>query len=612
MNKHKYGIEEIMVVDDVGDSLHLLSTLLKQNGYRVRPADSGELALASLEIRKPDLVLLDVRMPDMDGFEVCERIKANPDTADIPVIFITALSDTSDKVKGFQLGGVDFITKPYQEAEVLSRVRSQLEMLSLRRELEKSNRNLHNERELMRTTLLSIGDGVICTDGEGKITMINDVAKNLTGWHKDSALGEAFLTVFHILNEQTRKPAFDPVAKVIETGRIVGLANHTVLISKEGIERPIADSAAPIRDIEGNAVGVVLVFRDVTNETMHLNEIEFLSFHDHLTGLYNRRYLEEEMTRLDVPRRLPITLVMGDLNGLKMTNDAFGHAAGDELLKQTTKVLKRHFRQDDIICRYGGDEFVAILPNTDPKTAEEIIARILTEVEDIISDKGILSISFGWDTKYTEEQDLSEVLKNAEDFMYKRKMLESPSVRNATINTIIKTLYEKNSREEAHSKRVSELSARIGYAISLSESEINKLRTTGLLHDIGKILVPDAVLEKASKLTEEEWAEIKRHPETGYRILNGSAELIELAETVLQHHERWDGTGYPKGLSSDDIQIYARIIAIADAYDAMTSKRPYRDEMSPEAAIAELKRCADIQFDPNIVKRLDEAVFWNA
>jgi diguanylate cyclase (GGDEF)-like protein/PAS domain S-box-containing protein len=600
-----------MVIDDVGDSLNLLATLLKQNGYRVRPADSGELALASLKLRKPDLVLLDVRMPGMDGFEVCERIKADPDTADIPVIFITALNDTSDKVKGFQLGGADFITKPYQEEEVLSRVKSQLEMLALRRELEQSNRNLHNERELLKTTLLSIGDGVICTDGKGIITMINDVARNLTGWHKDSALGEEFLTVFHIVNERTRELAFDPVAKVIETGQVIGLANHTTLISKEGIERPIADSAAPILDIEGNAVGVVLVFRDVTNETMHLNEIEFLSFHDHLTGLYNRRYLEEEMARLDVPRRLPITLVMGDLNGLKMTNDAFGHAAGDELLKQTTKVLKHCFRQDDIICRYGGDEFVAVLPNADSKTAEAIIARVLTEITQMQSDKGILSISFGWDTKYEEAQSLTEVLKNAEDFMYKRKMLESPSVRNATINTIIKTLYEKNSREEAHSKRVSELSARIGYAISLSESEINKLRTTGLLHDIGKILVPDAVLEKPSKLTEEEWAEIKRHPETGYRILNGSAELIELAETVLQHHERWDGTGYPKGLSSEDIQIYARIIAIADAYDAMTSKRPYRDEMSPEAAIAELKRCADVQFDPKIVNSLDETVFRN-
>lgn len=599
---------EILIVDDAADSLQLLATLLRQRGYHVRAADSGELALDSIARKKPDLVLLDVRMPGLSGFDVCRQLKGDPETAPIPVLFLTALTDINDKVEGFKAGAADFITKPYQEAEVLSRVESQLETLRLRQALEASNRALHNERELLRTTLLSIGDGVICTDQAGIVTMMNEVARNLTGWMEDSGIGQPFSQVFRIISERTREPAVDPVGRVIATGQIIGLANHTLLISRDGIERPIADSAAPIRDAEGRATGVVLVFRDVTDEARYMSEIEFLSYHDHLTGLFNRRFLEEEMARLDVPRRYPITLVMGDLNGLKMTNDAFGHTAGDELLRKTAAVLERCFRKDDILCRYGGDEFVVLLTNTEEAVVSEIVARIQAEVAAMPTERGILSIAFGWDTKNSEGEDLGQILKRAEDNMYKRKLLVSPSVRNATIKAIVKTLYEKNTREEAHSLRVSELSARVAAAMGLPEIEVSKIRTTGLLHDIGKILVPDPVLEKDGPLNEAEWEEIRRHPETGYRILSSSPEMSELAEVVLQHHERWDGSGYPKGAAGDAIHLPARIIAAADAYDAMTSARPYRPPMPARDALAEIRRCAGSQFDPAVAEALVSAV----
>ncbi|NTW05837.1 MAG: diguanylate cyclase, partial [Peptococcaceae bacterium] len=419
---------EIMVVDDNRESLGLLTTLLKQNGYRIRPADSGELALASLQNQKPDLIILDVKMPGINGFEVCKRIKSDPSISDIPVIFVTALNDTEAKVEGFRVGGTDFIVKPYQEEEVISRVRNQLEIFFLRKELEQTNQNLFNERELLRTTLMSIGDGVICTDTEARVTMMNEVAKDLTGWHSDSSIGQDFSTVFNIINEYTREPAFNPVKKVLETGNIIGLANHTILIARDGHERPIADSASPIRNSKGRSVGVVLVFRDVTYEKEHLCKIEYLSFHDHLTGLYNRRFFEKEMKRLDTARRLPLTMIMGDLNGLKMTNDAFGHTAGDNLLRLSADILKKCLREDDIFCRYGGDEFVIILPNTDSLMAESLVLRILSEIREAKPEKGILSISFGWDTKTSEGQDILQILKNAEDFMYKKKLMIKPSI----------------------------------------------------------------------------------------------------------------------------------------------------------------------------------------
>lgn len=599
---------EILIVDDAADSLQLLASLLRQQGYHVRAADSGELALDSIARKKPDLVLLDVRMAGLSGFDVCRRLKADPETAPIPVLFLTALNDIKDKVEGFKAGAADFITKPYQEAEVLSRVESQLETLRLRQALETSNRALFFEREMLRTTLHSIGDGVICTDRTGIVTMMNEVARNLTGWQGESGIGQPFSQVFRIINEQTREPAVDPVGRVIATGQIVGLANHTLLISRDGIERPIADSAAPIRDAEGHSTGVVLVFRDVTDEVRYMNEIEFLSYHDHLTGLFNRRFLEEEMARLDVPRRYPITLVMGDLNGLKMANDAFGHTAGDELLRKTAAVLERCFRKDDILCRYGGDEFVVLLTNTEGSVVSEIVARIQAEVAAMPTERGILSISFGWDTKKEEGEALGQILKRAEDNMYKRKLLVSPSVRNATIKAIVKTLYEKNSREEAHSLRVSELSARVAAAMGLPEIEVSKIRTTGLLHDIGKILVPDPVLEKDGPLNDAEWEEIRRHPETGFRILSSSPEMSDLAEIILQHHERWDGSGYPKGAAGEAIRLPARIIAAADAFDAMTSERPYRPPMPIRDALAEIRRCAGSQFDPAVAEAMSCAV----
>jgi len=295
-----------------------------------------------------------------------------------------------------------------------------------------------------------------------------------------------------------------------------------------------------------------------------------------------------------------LTLIMGDLNGLKVTNDAFGHSAGDDLLKKVTKVLKQCFRQDDIICRYGGDEFVIILTNTDSSATELIVERILALVDQQKIEKGMLSISFGWDTKNDEDDDIFQVLKRAEDNMYKKKLLESPSVRNATIQTIISTLYEKNSREEAHSKRVSDLCVQIGRNLHLSDREISNLKTAGLLHDIGKIVIQDGVLDKQGQLTEHEWIEIKRHPEIGYRILKNTIEMAELAEAVLGHHERWDGKGYPKGLSGEMIELAARIITVADAYDAMTTERPYRKAMSKAAAIQEISKNSGAQFDPQI------------
>ena len=361
-----------------------------------------------------------------------------------------------------------------------------------------------------------------------------------------------------------------------------------------------------------NSVGeieIVGASRNIEERKKSEKEVLYLSYHDQLTGLYNRRFYEEELKRLDTKRNLPMTIVMADVNGLKLINDSLGHFKGDELLKRVGEVMTKGCRADDIIARLGGDEFVILLPKTGVLETELIIQRI----KDIASIDRIgccidISITFGYKTKNYEEENVQEIFKCAEDQMYKRKLFESPSIRGKTIKAIINTLYEKNKREEQHSHRVSVLCKIMGESLKLPEHEIEVLKTVGLLHDIGKIAIDENVLNKPGKLTDDEWEEIKRHPEIGYRILNTVNDMSEMANWTLYHHERWDGKGYPKGLKGNEIPFVSRIITIADAYDAMTSERSYRSALPEEFVIAELQKNAGIQFDPELVRVFIEKV----
>lgn len=340
----------------------------------------------------------------------------------------------------------------------------------------------------------------------------------------------------------------------------------------------------------------------------------YLSYYDVLTGLYNRRYYEMEVKRLDNEKNLPISVIMADLNGLKMINDAFGHQLGDHLLKKAAGCIKSVCRPQDVLARWGGDEFVILLPNTTYEETEKIVEKISTHCCRESIEMIQVSMSLGWDTKVSCDVSFSEILKNAEDDLYKHKIIQNQGLRGDLIKTIIKTLYEKNPREERHSERVGEVAQKIGAALGLSETEIGKLKLIGHLHDIGKIAIEDGILNKAGKLTEHEQEEVQRHPEIGYRILCATSEMQDLADCVLAHHERWDGKGYPRGISGTEIPIEARIIALADSYDAMSSERPYRKALNEEVILYEIRRNAGYQFDPDIARVFVENILgqqWN-
>lgn len=348
--------------------------------------------------------------------------------------------------------------------------------------------------------------------------------------------------------------------------------------------------------------------RDISDRKQMEERLQFLSYHDQLTGLYNRRFFEQELIRLDQERYYPLTVTMADINGLKLINDSFGHAVGDEYIIKVAKVLMEGAGVTDIICRLSGDEFIILSPNKNLDEVKEVVDKI----KELASNETVrlvnLSVSFGSCSKDSQEESMAEVLKKAEDFMYKKKLFESPSMRGKTIYTIISTLHEKNPREEQHSRRVSQLCEKMGSVLGLPEDEVRELKTVGLLHDIGKVAIDEGILNKNGKLTVEEMEEIRKHPEIGYRILSTVNDLSEMAEYVLAHHERWDGLGYPKGLMGEEIPKQSSIIAIADAYDAMISERSYRKALTKEYAVSELIKGAGTQFSAEYVKLFVEKV----
>lgn len=351
-----------------------------------------------------------------------------------------------------------------------------------------------------------------------------------------------------------------------------------------------------------------VIISDITNRKNAEREIRYLSYHDYLTGLYNRRFYEEELERIDRPINLPITLIMADVNGLKLINDSFGHHMGDELLRKASQLITEASPEETVVARLGGDEFIVILPQTDIFQAVDIVNNLKTKTSNEKIGAFDISISFGYETKDAEDQDIHEIYKRAEDDMYRHKLYESASIKNKTIGLIMNTLYEKSNREMLHSERVSELCKMIAVEMNLEKDAINQIGAAGLMHDIGKMGIDEKILNKEGKLSFDEWQEIQRHPEIGYRILSSSNEFSEMSNYVFEHHERWDGKGYPKKIKGAEISIQARIIGVADAYDAMTCDRTYRKGLSKEEAINEIKRNSGTQFDPDVVKVFLEKV----
>ncbi|MDW7656323.1 MAG: diguanylate cyclase [Bacillota bacterium] len=465
-------------------------------------------------------------------------------------------------------------------------------------ELFQTNMALAESKDQLQLILDSTAEAIYGIDLNGNCTFCNSSCIKLLGYDDQTALlgNNMHEQLHHSHRDGSLFPTSEcKIIQSIRSGKGF-TTDDEVFWKSDGSSFDVTYQAYP-QVKSGVVIGGVITFSDITDRKKKEEEIRYLSCHDILTGLHNRRCFEENLPQIDTPDHLPLSVIFADINGLKMTNDIFGHAAGDALIRKSSEILKQSCRENDAIARVGGDEFIIVLPNTSREHAQEIQSRIRSGFADARVAAIKCSIALGADTKTSAEQSLEEVMANAENAMYKDKTINRKTVNKNIIETILETLHARLNNEMAHSNAVSEVCAKIGAALKLAEPEIVKLKRAAYLHDIGKITLSDKVLTSET-LTDDEMAEMQHHPIVGYRILNLFDDTLDLAEYIYSHHERWDGSGYPRGLKGEQIPQLSRIISIAETYDRVISRGERSISERKAAALSAIKEGAGTQFDP--------------
>ncbi|MFZ5634439.1 MAG: PAS domain S-box protein [Bacillota bacterium] len=464
-------------------------------------------------------------------------------------------------------------------------------------------RALLESEEKYRLLLETIEDGFYEVDPAGNLLYYNDAMARIYGASDMETL--VGLNYRSYTDKENADIVFKAFNKVYNSGTAEkGLVWE--IIRRDGKRRTLEVSISLVRDGSGKPTGFRGIVRDITERRQAEERLKFLSMHDMVTGLYNRTYFEEEITRLNNSRFSPITIICCDVDGLKLVNDTFGHKKGDELLKAVAEILREPLRGSDVVARTGGDEFAVILPKTDETAARNICERINKAIEKYNRKRTDLpvSLSIGMATgAISKELSCSELYRLADNDMYRQKLQSKISSRGAIVSSLTKALEDRDFLAEGHARRIFDYAKKLGEAVGLSERELTDLKLLAQFHDIGKVGVSDSILFKSGPLTKKEWEEMKKHSEIGFRIARSTPELISIADWILYHHEWWNGKGYPLGLKGQEIPLLCRVFAIADAYDAMTSARPYRKPMSSGEALKELERRSGTQFDPGLVEQ---------
>jgi diguanylate cyclase (GGDEF)-like protein/PAS domain S-box-containing protein len=441
-DQHTKG--EVLIVEDTPASLKLLSDLLTEAGYYVRQAPNGELALWTAQSRPPELILLDIRMPGIDGFEVCRRLKASPELCQVPVIFLSAQHDTDDKVRGFALGAVDFIAKPFQTEEILARTDAHVRLGRAQKALA-AERALLEQRVAERTAELAreveqrraneeflrlasqvfeaTQDAIVVTDREGRIVATNPAFTQISGYTAQEAMGQNV----GVLHAGSQDPAtFEQmVQSIVGTGHWSG---EILARRKNGETYPGLLSASVVKDASGLVINHVAVFMDITERKAEQHLIDFLSNHDALTGLPNRMLARQRFEQtLAAARREGrcVAVLCLDLDRFKSINDSYGHDMGDNALKAVATFLSGVVREGDTVTRQGGDEFQIIISDdvqlgATMALAQKILSGLRKELM-IDGQQITVTSSIGIAVSLTDGDSFDELVRNGDTALFRAK-----------------------------------------------------------------------------------------------------------------------------------------------------------------------------------------------
>ena len=470
-----------------------------------------------------------------------------------------------------------------------------------------------HESERSKSLLISDIPGIAyrCLyDRDWTMEFISQGCLDMTGYAPEDLIGNNAISFNELICPEYRQVLWDEWAIAIRQKRqfryeyqMQKADGHKLWVLEIG--QAVWDSSGAVEALEGIIV-------DISQTKAALARIHFMDEHDDLTGLFNRKYFDSKKESFEEDSVLPVSLIISDINGIRLINDAFGHEAGDRLIIETARILDHCFGPDTVLARTGGDEFAAILPQVDASGAMLQIDRIRKAIQMFNStcerDEQQISLAIGSATKEDPARTLEDIEKEAAEALRRSKLFEQKSRNNAVLSSIMSTMYARSQETEAHSKRMADLCGKIALRMDVPKNEMDKLHLFAMIHDIGKIGINDSVLNKPGKLSEEEWDMMRKHPQIGYRIAESVPELAGVANYILAHHERWDGKGYPFGLSGESVPLMARILAVVDAYDAMTEDRIYRKAMPVEAAIEEIRSNSGTQFDPNVVEIFLEVI----